>query len=272
MKATLNREVEKSSLQKIRTYLQMGLENPLGLQGVVTWVVTYLTDLAERSSYHIAVDFSNHTISEWLADYSTLGDAQIVMPLEVLNYLVENIHTVDYRDPRIKGQWSVRGDLKLVNHMLKALLLPSEENMRRIAFAADRKVPAYAIRSVKRVHNPSELDVLECIESGTPLIATGTVFFDSRSPWTLEEISRIFGAEILQPRSSDEQETVAQFVHRLSLYLKGDSEESLVEGFTKPYTEGCALPRMMLSDFVPPWFSLDEYLAPPSSTPNAASC
>lgn len=248
----------QSSLQKLQSYLQMGLENPLGLKGVVTWIVP---ELVGSTVSGISVDVGTNTVSE-CSTVELIGDAQIEMPLNVLEYLVTNINSVDYRDPFIIGQTQIRGDLVLINHMVKALLMPGDENLRRIAFATDRKTPAYAIQSVKRVHNPSELEVLERIASGTPFIATGANLFSSGTPWTLEELSRRFGALDLRTRSSEDRETIAQFVHRLSKYLKADSDDPMVEGFTKPYTEGCALPKAMWPDFNPQWFSLDEFIAP----------
>lgn len=247
------------SFQKIRNCLQKGLENPLGLVGTVTWVVT---DISKSISIRLVVDIGNCLVSEWSTQESLSFDARIEMPLKVFEYLATNIHNVDYRDSFIMGQTQITGDLILINHLVKALLIPGEENLRRMEFATDRKTPAYSIRSITRIHNPSELNVLEFIASGTPFIATGTNMFSSGAPWTLEELSLRFGALDLRTRSSEDRETVTQFVHRLSVYLKGDSKEPMVEGFTKPYTEGCALPPAMWPDFVPPWFSLDEFIAP----------
>jgi len=54
----------ESSLQKIRDYLQKGLENTLGLNGIVTLVVT---DVPKSISNRLVVDIGNCTVSEWSA-------------------------------------------------------------------------------------------------------------------------------------------------------------------------------------------------------------
>jgi hypothetical protein len=54
----------ESSLQKIRDYLQRGLENPFGLNGIVTLVVA---DVSQSISNRLVVDLGNCTVSEWSA-------------------------------------------------------------------------------------------------------------------------------------------------------------------------------------------------------------
>lgn len=75
-----------------------------------------------------------------------------------------------------------------------------------------------------------------------------------RLPWDYGEI-------LLRVKSATEKETLAQFVDRLR-QAPSQNTAQIIEGHTKVYTEGCALPWQMKDDFLPHYFTTHDYTPP----------
>jgi hypothetical protein len=248
------------ALEHLRSFLLNGLENPCRLQGTVTWTVA-LNPTDEPWQLSIALD--SLTVSPWQLGSQTHGEeATLHMPMEVAELLAREIHTADYRDPRIMASTRFAGDLTLLTHVAKALMVPGSENLARLDWATQRHAPAYGVVELDRVHQPSELEMLGRIADGLPFVATGLSPPGAHGVWTLERLRERYGDVLLRVRSADWQETVGQFIDRVHAHMRGDVTEPLIEGFTKAYTEGCTLPEAMRADFMPHRFTLDDYIEP----------
>ena len=186
--------------------------------------------------------------------------AQLTLPLATAQRMIAEIETLDFRDPDIIGQIRFDGDLELINHIAKALLRPSREARERLDIATRRQSPAYGITAIERVSQVSELQILEALAEGRPLIITAPPLSSGRNEWTLESLAARFGDVPLRVRSADQRQTVAEFIAELR--ADNRSDRPIIEGHTKAYTEGCALPEAMWPAFVPGYFSLHDYNEP----------
>ncbi|MEX1057145.1 MAG: cupin-like domain-containing protein, partial [Natronospirillum sp.] len=152
------------------------------------------------------------------------------------------------------------GDLELINLISKSLLRPSTDARERLEYATQRQSFAYGVSEVKRVEQASEFEILEALDEGRPMIITEPALMSSRDTWTLDALAAQYGEVPLRVRSADQRQTVAEFIAELQ--NKDRSDLRIIEGHTKAYTEGCALPSAMRPDFVPGYFSLHDYIEP----------
>jgi len=246
-------------LQSLREFLHANWENPLLLNGTLCLYVITNDD----EGWESILTFSSGKLSQWENRNSMHEtDACLAMPLDVVDHLTNNIHSIDYRNPKIMERTHVSGDMRLVNHVAKALLKPGPNAKKRLDWATQRNTPAYKVAQVARVHQPSELEILSRIAEGLPFVATGISPPGTHGTWTLERLRERYEDVLLRVRSADWQETVGQFVDRVQAHMRGEISVPLVEGFTKAYTEGCALPEAMRADFMPHRFTLDDYIEP----------
>jgi hypothetical protein len=246
-------------LNTITSQLAKGWENPLGLQGTVNLFAQH----DSSGGWAATVAVHTGTMSEWRLQTSPeQADANLHMPIEVLQLLTDSIHTLDYRDPTVMSRTTVKGDMRLINHVAKVLLAPGSDAKERLDWATQRDAQAYQATDLERVHQPSELAILGRIAEGLPFVATGLSPPGAHGVWTLERLRERYGDVLLRVRSADWQETVGQFVDRVQAHIRGDVTGPLVEGFTKAYTEGSTLPEAMRADFMPHRFTLDDYIDP----------
>lgn len=231
-----------------------GFENPEDISGAVQ-----ISILAPEGAYPIAINFGSRQ-AEVMFDWLDHPDATLTMPEATAEYIVRNITGVDYRDPEVIGNIHLDGNLDLVNHVAKALLRPSKDTLERFELAENMDTQAYGLTDIPRVSNPPELDILEALAAGQPMIITD---LDTPIPhwdWTLERLEAEYSDVDLRVRSAEHRETMGEFIARVR-----ESEGStgkIIEGHTKAYTEGCLLPEAMHKDFMPPHFTLDDYIVP----------
>lgn len=231
-----------------------GFENPEGIAGQVQ-----LNIPGVGRAFPLAILFTATELDiryEWLER----PDATLTLPLETAELIVNTITEVDFRDPEIMGTIHLDGDLDLINHVAKALLRPSEDTRERFEMAERLDTDAYTLTDIPRLSNPPELEILESIAAGRPMIITD---LDMRTPhdqWSLERLEAEYGDVPLRVRSADQKETVAEFIQRVR--SADPDNDRVIEGHTKAYTEGCFLPEPMHKDFLPNHFTLDDYIEP----------
>lgn len=247
-------------LARLRSFLLSGLENPCRLRGSVSWTVE---STPKEEPWQLSIALDSLAVSPWQRGLKCHGEAaKLQMSMEVAELLAREIHTADYRDPRIMKCTRFSGDLTLLTHVAKALVVPGSENLARLDWATQRDAPAYSATKIDRVHQPSEQEILGRIADGQPFVATGISPPSAHGVWTLERLRERYSDVLLRVRSADWQETVGQFVDRVQAHMRGDVSVPLIEGFTKAYTEGSTLPGAMRADFMPHRFTLDDYIEP----------
>ncbi len=243
-----------SVVEALAELVKEGFENPDGIQGRVQ-----LNIAGNGQAHPLAVCFDENDLS---LSYTWLDqpDATLTMPLDTANLIVEHITEVDYRDPEVMGNVHLDGKLDLINHIAKALLRPSQDTLERFEQAQHLNTDAYRLQQIPRVSNPTELDILEAMAEGRPMIITDLEMRIPHHEWSLERLEAEYGDIPLRVRSADQRETVAEFIERVrSADLNNDR---VLEGHTKAYTEGCALPEAMHKDFMPNHFTRDDYIEP----------
>lgn len=188
-------------------------------------------------------------------------DAQIKMPLSVAEKIVQDIENVDYRDPDIIGEMTMTGNLNIVNHLAKALVKPSQRTKYILEDSTHNIREAYKADTVMYLDDPTEMDILETIEKKQPFIIRNAPVGVDHPQWTLDSLKQKFEGIPLKVRSATEKETVGEFVDRMRV-SQGQKTEDIIEGHTKVYTEGCALPWQMIADFLPHYFTEHDYTPP----------
>lgn len=231
-----------------------GFENPEGISGKVQLDVS----IAE-SAYPISICFTPTDLDirpEWVDQ----PDAILYLPLQTVELIVESTTEIDFRDPEVMGTVTFSGNLAFINHVAKSLLRPTPDTKERFETAEHLDTSAYGLTKVSRISDPTEFEILESIAAGRPMIITNPGSSTQAASWSLNRLEAIFGDVLLRVRSAEQKETVSEFIARLrSTDVEG---EEIIEGHTKAYTEGCFLPEAMHQDFVPSYFSTDDYIEP----------
>jgi hypothetical protein len=234
--------------------IQHGFENPEQITGRVQFTIS-----GTAQSYPLAIDFSRNDLN---IQYGWMDhpDATLTLPLATAEYIVNTITEIDFRDPEVMGNIHLDGNLDLINQVAKSLLRPAEDTLERFELAENLDTEAYKLTDIPRVSNPPELDILESIAAGKPMIITDLDMLINDRRWSLERLEEEYGTVPLRVRSADQKETVAEFIGRVrSADLDTDQ---IIEGHTKAYTEGCFLPDPMHKDFMPNHFTRDDYIDP----------
>lgn len=243
-----------AAINSLAHLVREGLENPDRLSGRVQLCIPGI-----EQTYPLAILFAPDSLDiteEWIDQ----PDATLTLPLETAIRIVDTITEVDFRDPDIIGTLHLDGDLNLINHIAKSLLRPSEDTRERFELAEQLDTDAYTLTEIPRVANPPELDILESIAAGHPMIVTDLNMQAPHDQWSLSRLEADYGEVPLRVRSADHKETVAEFIRRVrSADLENDR---IIEGHTKAYTEGCFLPEPMHKDFMPNHFTRDDYIDP----------
>ncbi|WLD58105.1 cupin-like domain-containing protein [Salinispirillum sp. LH 10-3-1] len=244
----------QQALATLAELLYEGYENPDHVRGVVQLVIDDAgTDYPLRIALHDTLELS------FVADPT--ADATLRMPFATAQTLLDTLEYADFRDPDIIGAITLTGQLDLINHVAKALLRPSEDTLTRFQTAENKAMPAYRMTDIPRLENPSELTILQALAAGQPMIITGLPMRTPHSEWSLERLERDYGDVPLRVRSAEQKETVAEFIARVR-EAEHQRPEDIVEGHTKAYTEGCALPEAMRPDFLPNHFLRSDYIEP----------
>ena len=242
------------AVRSLENLIREGFENPEGTSGKVQF---YITTESLRIPMAVCFVEQNLTVSHSAIDRP---DSTLTMPIQTAQLIIKNVTDVDYRDPDIIGNIKIEGELDLINQVAKSLLRPSNDTLERFGYAQNRNAKSYSMNEIARVSNPTELQILEAIAESRPIIITDLDTKVPVSDWSLERLVNDYRNVPLRVRSADQEETVAEFVNRITS-TELDSNK-IIEGHTKAYTEGCSLPEEMHNDFLPNHFSLDDYIAP----------
>lgn len=244
----------KKLVEDLASLVQDGFENLGGYSGAVQ-----LSIRSEEVTYPLAITFTPSEL-DIREDWIRHPDATLTLPLDTVGLMLESITEVDFRDPEVMGTISLSGNLELINQVAKSLLRPSQDTLERFELAEQLRTDAYALTEIPRVTNPTELEILESIAAGQPLIITNSKLLKKSKNWSLDRLVAEYGDVPLRVRSTDHKETMAEFIVRLrSTDLKDDK---IIEGHTKAYTEGCFLPDPMHNDFLPSYLSRNDYSDP----------
>lgn len=187
-------------------------------------------------------------------------DAVIKMPLSIFELIATHTERVDFRDPYVIGSIELEGNRDLVNYFGKLMLQPSQDTVNRLDHLLLRRCKSYTAQAIERVAQVTELEILQHLADCKPIVVTQPKVPRPYSHWSIQKLVADYGSEELRVRSKNERETVGQFVQRMQ--QAQNPGVKLIEGHTKAYTEGCALPPSMAADFVPAYFSLHDYIEP----------
>lgn len=231
-----------------------GFENPEGISGKVQ-----LSIPGDGDVYPLSINFTPAEL-EIQYDWINQPDATLTLPLETAELIVESITEIDFRDPEVMGTIIVEGNLELINQIAKSLLRPSQDTQERFELAKNLDTDAYALNQIPRVSDPTELEILESIAAGRPMIITNPRLKNEAGGWSLDRLEAEYGKVPLRVRSADQRETVAEFITRVR--SADTNSGQIIEGHTKAYTEGCFLPEPMHKDFMPNHFSRNDYIEP----------
>lgn len=236
---------------QVQQMLSPGFENPEAIIGRCQLNIT------QASTSHFLV----MEVSPKLRVYggqASEPDATITMPLDTLELIAAHSDQVDFRDPSVIGSIHLQGDRDLVNYFGKLMLTPSQDTMDRLDPLLERKCEAYGMQSIERVDSITELELLQTLADCKPIVITHPKVPTPYHQWSLDALVEKYGEVALRVRSKDEQETMGEFIIR----MQQAQHEKITEGHTKAYTEGCTLPEVMGAEFVPPYFSLHDYIEP----------
>ncbi len=111
------------------------------------------------------------------------------------------------------------------------------------------------------MEQPTQLDVLSAINESRPIVVKGLKTTPPLEGWSLDKLVQKYGTAITRVRSATQKQTMTEFVAELKAFAANPHSE-MVEGFTKPYTEGSTLPEEMWSDFGPLFFDAEEFIPP----------
>jgi hypothetical protein len=243
-----------AAIDALAELIRQGFENPEEISGRVQFSI-----LDAPRAYPLSIKFSPVDLAIHF-DWIDCPDATLTLPLTTAEHIVNTITQVDFRDPEIMGNLHLGGQLDLINHIAKSLLRPTQDTRERFELAEQLDTTAYSLNEVPRVSNPSELEILQSIAAGKPMIITDLSPQTRQSNWSLDRLVQEYGSVPLRVRSADQKETVAEFIDRVkSADLIHDK---IIEGHTKAYTEGCFLPEPMHKNFVPNHFTRDDYIDP----------
>ena len=238
---------------QVQHVLSLGFENPEAIIGRCQLNIT------DASTNHFVV----MEVSPKLRVYggqTSEPDAVITIPLASLELIAAHSEQVDFRDPSVIGTIQLQGDRVLASYFGKLMLKPSQDTMNRLDPLLERKCEAYAIQSIERVESITELELLQTLADCKPIVITNPKVPTPYHQWSLEKLVEKYGDVPLIVRSIDEQETMGEFITRMQ--QAQPTHGKITEGHTKAYTEGCTLPDVMGEEFVPPYFSLHDYIEP----------
>lgn len=243
-----------SPVESLAELIRQGFENPECISGRVQFNIP-----GKGQAYPLAIEFTGSDL-DIRYDWLERPDATLTLPLDTAEHIVNNISVVDFRDPGIMGAIHLDGDLDLINHIAKSLLRPSRDTKERFEVAEKLDTDAYSLTDVPRIENPSELEILESLASGRPMIITHLDMPVPHHQWSLKRLVEEYGDVPLRALSASQKETVGEFTKRLT--SASLNSQPLIESHLRAYTQGCSLPEPMHKDFMPNHFTRDDYIEP----------
>lgn len=249
-------ETNEAAIRGFCDLLCGGWENPENVQGTVRVRIPECPD-----QDFIAVFGDTLKIDRKNLDRETVTD--VTIPIATIHRIFAEFEMLDWRDPDIIGTITFTGNLSLANHLAKSCVRPSNWTMARFR-KAGRQHAALGHRnltSVEYLHRPTQRQILEAMEESRPIVVTGLEPTPPCRDWTLDRLVEKFGESVVRVRSATQRQTMAEFVQELKEFV-ANPRAHVVEGFTKPYTEGATLPTAMGADFGPLFFDREDFIPP----------
>ncbi len=236
--------------------LKGGFENPESRRGTVHAVIPEHPELSFRARFatELIVDRPEHSFD---------ADTTMVFPLRTLEIMFRDFEFLDWRSPEILGTMKITGDLGLAFVIGLSCLRPSNWTQARFrkAEALHRAKGYRDLATVERLHQPSQMQLLEAMAESRPVVITGLEPDPPCKDWTLDRLLERYADAVVCIRSKDQHLTLRGFVEDMRRF-DADPDLIMAEGLCKPYTEGAPLPLEMSGDFGPMFFNQEDFIPP----------
>ena len=233
-----------------------GFENPERVEGTVR------VSVPEHPGKGFVARFGDEL--EVLPERATSNpNTKIVIPIATLRRIFREHEFLDWRDISIVGTIVLKGDLDLANLFSRSCIRPDNQTIERFAAVeALHEAKGYRkLDEVERVHRPSQMQVLEAIEDGVPLVITGLEPTPPCRDWTLTRLAEKFADCVVRVRLATQPQTMREFVDELEAFAE-NSYRGMVDKLGRPYTNGAMLPTEMRADFGPLFFDIEDFNSP----------
>ncbi|MEP3637092.1 MAG: cupin-like domain-containing protein [Paracoccaceae bacterium] len=247
---------EAAALDGFLDLIVQGFENPEGVSGTV------LLEIPERPDQTVVFHFGETLRIERGATTQN-PDTVVQIPLGTIQRIFAEFEYLDFRDPSIIGTIEFSGNLDFANHLGRSCLRPSNFALERFRLVAEqhRQLGYRNLTSIERLHQPTQMDILEVIEASRPVIITGMEPVPPCKDWSLKKLSDRYGNAITRVQSASSKQTMREFVQELEAFI-ANPKSGTESDFVKPYTEGGALPEEMWADFGPLFFDREDFIPP----------
>lgn len=244
------------ALQEFAKLLEGGFENPENVQGCVKCSVLDQPDLSFLAVFGDKLDIKFDQGNDHF-------DTEVKIPTETLERIFREFEILDFRDPTVIGTIELSGKLELANHLAKGCLRPSDFTLGRFEQVGrmHKRFDYKNLQAIDVIDCPSQKQILEYLELSKPVIVTGLEPSPPCKDWTIYRLSQTYADAEVRVRSAEHRQTMAEFIEELKEFEQ-NPYSNILEGFTKPYTEGAALPREMWDDFGPLFFNSEDFIPP----------
>jgi len=190
-------------------------------------------------------------------------DTTVSVPIATVHRIFREYEFLDWRDPEIIGTLAFEGELGFANHLAKCCNRPSNNTLERFKRVGElHKAKGYRdIVELERLHDPSQMQLLEVMAESRPVIITGLEPSPPCKDWNLDRLVEAYPEAVVRVRSVTERQTMTSFVEELKAF-QANPHDDIIEGFVKPYTEGAQMPDEMWDDFGPLFFSKEDFVPP----------
>jgi hypothetical protein len=211
-----------------------------------------LADGAEAFSAYIS--YYDHALS-YSENMEKAPDAAVRMRPETLSHILSTTDQFDLRNPDILMQVSAEGNLALANFLFTLVKRPSQqiENLIRQTEAL-AACPGPGVTEIKRVHKPSEAEVVRLIAASVPFVITGAMEDWPFLSKGFSALKKEYGDVQLRPdlvKGNGVFETLKDFIEKME-----SSRDPSV------YTFGCPLPLALWAEIPLPYFDWDSLTSP----------
>lgn len=233
-----------------------GFENPEGMCGTVCVTIPEYPDHSFIARYATVLHIERDHM-----DRAT--DTQVVIPIATIHRIFNEFEQIDWRDPQIIGTISFAGNLSLANHLAKSCTRPSDWTLARFRRAGRLHAAKNykSLTTVQYLHCPTQRQLLQAMDASLPVVITGLEPVPPCRDWTIERLADRYGDAVVRVRSATHRQTMAEFVQELKAF-EANPYDKMIEGFSKPYTEGANLPEVMWPDFGPLFFNREDFIPP----------
>lgn len=186
--------------------------------------------------------------------FSGQPDVVVKMASQTLSMIITNLDKFDLRDPNVLMHVTVQGNIELAVFLFSSIKRPSAR-IQNLINETVAKAQGYReqISEVKRIHKPTEEEVVFMMDKSVPFVITGMLDNWEFISSSLEDIKQKYGDVKLRPvveEGKEKFQTMKDFIEMV------ESEEDA------QYTGGCGMPPAMWSKFKMPYFDSSSFSAP----------